>query len=39
MGSRFLLEFSGQFGATHAVKIDGVFCITGSQESPRSRLM
>ena len=29
---------SSQFRATHAVRIDGVFCSTGAHDSPRSRL-
>ena len=33
-----LANASRQFAATHAVKIDGVSLITGSHESPRSRL-
>ena len=36
--SRTRDTFPGQFGATQPVKIDGVSCITGSQDSPRSRV-
>ena len=31
-------QIDAQFAATHAVKIDGVSCITGCHDSPRSRL-
>ena len=34
----FAAKFFFQFGATHAVKTDGVSFSTGSHESPRSRV-